>query len=183
MVPLGTSLPPFSLQDVVGGKTVSDSDSKAARGLLVMFICTHCPFVKHIRQGLSDFAHDYQKKGLAVVAIASNDIAAYPQDGPDGMREEARAAAYTFPYLFDESQEVAQAFQAACTPDFFLYDGARRLVYRGQFDASRPSNQVPVTGEDLRRAADDVLAGRSPSADQTPSVGCNIKWKAGRAAS
>jgi peroxiredoxin len=183
MVPLGTPVPPFSLRDVLGGKIVADSDSKGARGLLVMFICNHCPFVKHIGQGLADFARDYEKKGLAVVAIASNDIATYPQDGPDGMREEALSAGYTFPYLFDESQEVAQAFQAACTPDFFLYDGARRLAYRGQFDASRPSNQVPVTGVDLRRATDDVLAGRSPSADQTPSIGCNIKWKSGKAPS
>ena len=180
MVPLGTALPSFRLPDVISGRTVSDSDSAGARGLLVMFICNHCPFVKHIRQGLADFARDYQAKGLAVVAVASNDIAAYPQDGPDGMREEARAAGYGFPYLFDESQEVAQAFRAACTPDFFLYDRGRRLAYRGQFDASRPSNQVPVTGEDLRAAADAVLGGRAPSGQQTPSIGCNIKWKAGK---
>jgi thiol-disulfide isomerase/thioredoxin len=181
MTPLGSVLPSFTLPDVVSGKRVSDTDFADAPALLVMFICNHCPFVRHVRAGLAAFARDYQPRGLAIVAISSNDTDAFPQDGPDGMREEAREAGYTFPYLFDESQEVAKAFQAACTPDFFLFDGDRRLVYRGQFDASRPSNQVPVTGADLRAAADAVLAGRKTAEPQTPSIGCNIKWKPGNA--
>ena len=181
MAPLGSALPGFELQDVTSGRTISQSDFADAHGLLVMFLCNHCPFVKHVRAGLASFARDYRERGLAVVAIASNDINAYPQDGPAGMREEARSAGYSFPYLFDETQEVAKAFEAACTPDFFLYDKDRRLAYRGQFDASRPSNQVPVTGSDLRAAADAVLAGRKPAAQQTPSIGCNIKWKQGNA--
>lgn len=181
MVPLGTPLPAFQLQDVTSERTVSPSDFEKAPALLVMFLCNHCPFVKHVRKGLADFVHEYQKRGLAGVAISSNDTAAFPQDGPDEMREEARTAGYTFPYLFDESQEVAKGFQAACTPDFFLYDSARRLAYRGQFDGSRPSNQVPVTGADLRAATDAVLVGRRAPDPQTPSIGCNIKWKAGNA--
>jgi peroxiredoxin len=181
MTPLGSALPKFRLQDVTSGRSVSESDYSDAPALLVVFLCNHCPFVKHIRSGLASFARDYQERGLAVVAISSNDTNAYPQDGPDGMREEAQSAGYSFPYLFDETQEIAKAFQAACTPDFFLYDRDRRLAYRGQFDASRPSNQVPVMGSDLRAAADALLAGRKPTAQQTPSIGCNIKWKQGNA--
>ena len=176
MAPLGMALPTFELTDVVSGRQVGEADFAAAPALLVAFLCNHCPYVRHVRSGLADFAREYQKRGLAVVGISSNDVGAYPQDGPDGMREEARDAGYTFPYLFDEKQGVAKAFAAACTPDFFLFDGGRRLAYRGQFDGSRPSNGVPVTGEDLRTAVDAVLAGGLPDAEQTPSIGCNIKW-------
>ena len=179
MTPLGTRLPSFELTDAISGRTVSQDDFADARALLVTFLCNHCPFVRHIRSALAEFAREYQGRGLAVVGISSNDLNAYPQDGPVGMREEASEAGYTFPYLFDETQDVAKAFQAACTPDFFLYDQDRRLAYRGQFDASRPSNTIPSTGSDLRLAADAVLAGRSPAAEQTPSIGCNIKWTPG----
>ena len=181
MVALGTELPAFGLPDVTTGKTVSPADFEGASGILVAFICNHCPYVKHIRSGLADFAQEYQKRGLAVLAVSSNDVSAYADDGPEGMKSEAQGAGYTFPYLFDETQEVAKAFQAACTPDLFLFDREGRLAYRGQFDGSRPSNDVPVTGADLRAAADAVLEGRRPSQDQTPSIGCNIKWKAGSA--
>ena len=181
MVALGSALPAFSLPDVTTGKIVSPQDFEDASGMLVAFICNHCPFVKHIRGGLANFAREYQERGLAVLAVSSNDALAYPQDGPEEMKVEAREAGYSFPYLFDETQEVAKAFQAACTPDLFLFDRERRLAYRGQFDGSRPSNDVPVTGAELRAAADAVLEGRRPSPDQTPSIGCNIKWKAGNA--
>jgi peroxiredoxin len=174
------SLPTFELTDVVSGRPVRDADFSGSPALLVAFLCNHCPFVRHVRSGLADFAREYQRRGLAVVGISSNDVGAYPQDGPDGMREEARDAGYPFPYLFDEKQDVAKAFAAACTPDFFLFDRGR-LVYRGQLDASRPGNGVPVTGEDLRAAADAVLAGTSPDPVQTPSIGCNIKWIPGNA--
>jgi len=176
MLPLGTPLPQFTLPDF-DGRMVSSSTFAAARGLAVAFICHHCPYVRHMRNGLAQFACDYAGRGLAVVAIASNDIRAYPQDGPDGMREEATAAGYTFPYLFDESQDVARAFDAACTPDLYLFDGAGRLAYRGQFDGSRPGSGGPVTGADLRAAADAVLAGDPVPQPQHPSVGCNIKWR------
>jgi len=178
MMPLGTLAPDFRLHDT-GGKPVALSDFAAASGLLVMFICNHCPFVKHIRDGLARFAREYQARGLAIVGISANDVEAYPQDSPAKMAEEARQAGYTFPYLYDESQKVAKAYGAACTPDFFLYDRERRLVYRGQFDDSRPSNGRPVTGVDLRAAADAVLAGRPVPTEQRASVGCNIKWKPG----
>ncbi len=145
------------------------------------FICAHCPFVIHIRKAFGAFAREYQEKGLAVVAIASNDLAQYPQDGPEGMVKESEEGGYTFPYLLDESQEVAKAYRAACTPDFFLFDRDRKLVYRGQFDGSRPGNGLPVTGEDLRAAADAVLAGETVSEDQRSSIGCNIKWRSGNA--
>ena len=179
MTPLGTRLPSFELPDAISGRTVSQEDFSHAPALLVAFICNHCPFVRHIRGALAEFAREYQDRGLAVVAISSNDLNAYPQDGPVGMREEASEAGYTFPYLFDETQQVAKAFQAACTPDFFLYDRDRRLAYRGQFDGSRPSNTIPSTGADLRLAADAVLVGRAAAAEQTPSIGCNIKWTPG----
>jgi peroxiredoxin len=176
MLELGTIASAFRLPDF-DGKIVSSDDFKDAPALVVAFICAHCPFVRHIRSEFARFAREYQQKGVAVVAINSNDLTAYPQDGPQGMAEEARSAGYTFPYLLDESQEIAKAFRAACTPDFYLFDGARRLVYRGQFDASRPGNNIPVTGSDLRAATDAVLAKAPVPQDQKPSIGCNIKWK------
>jgi len=175
MLPLGTALPSFSLPDVTG-RHHSERDFATSAGVVVAFICPHCPYVRHLRREFGQFAAEYAAKGLAVVGINSN--AGYPGDDIEGMNAEAVAAGYTFPYLFDERQDVARAFQAACTPDFFLFDRHRRLAYRGQFDGSRPRNAVPVTGSDLRAAADAVLAGREiPEADQHPSVGCNIKWR------
>ena len=164
MISLGTQAPDFSLVNI-DGKSVSRSDF-AGKPLLVVFICNHCPFVVHIRKALQEFAAEYQTKGLAIVGISSNDVVAYPQDGPDKMKDEARTAGYTFPYLFDETQEVAKAYHAACTPDFFLFDKNHGLVYRGQFDSSRPGNGLPVTGQDLRAAADAVLAGKPVSDEQ-----------------
>jgi thiol-disulfide isomerase/thioredoxin len=178
MLALGTSAPDFSLSDHAG-RTWQLAQLGSGRPLVVAFICNHCPFVRHIRAEFARFAREYATRGVAVVAIASNDIEAYPQDGPAGMAEEAKSAGYDFPYLLDESQAVAKAYRAACTPDFFLFDDQRRLAYRGQFDASRPGNGAAVTGADLRAACDAVLGGRTPSADQKPSVGCNIKWKKG----
>lgn len=178
MLPLGTSAPAFSLPDTAG-KTVSISDFAGAPALLVMFICNHCPFVKHVRGGLAQLGVDYLPRGAAIVAISSNDAHAFPDDSPQKMAIEAKQAGYGFPYLYDESQAVARAYQAACTPDFFLFDRERRLVYRGQLDDSRPGNGIPVTGSDLRQALDAALAGRPVAASQKPSIGCNIKWKAG----
>lgn len=180
MVPLGTKAPHFRLPDP-SGKYYSLDDFADKPALLVMFICNHCPYVKHIRSALAQFAREYIPKGLAIVAINSNDITQYPEDSPEKMAEEARAAGYIFPYLFDETQEVAKAYGAACTPDFFLYDKERKLVYRGQFDDSRPGTALPPTGADLREAVDAVLEGRPVSAQQKPSLGCNIKWKQSRA--
>jgi peroxiredoxin len=177
MQPLGTLAPAFSLSDVVSGRIVSRDDVKGAGGLLVMFLCVHCPFVKHIEQSIARFAADYAGKGLGVVAISSNDAVSYPDDSPEEMRAQAKRLGFTFPYLYDESQQVARAYDAACTPDFFLYDRNLKLVYRGQFDASRPSTNVPVTGNDLRRAVDALFAGKPPLEEQRPSLGCNIKWK------
>jgi peroxiredoxin len=176
MVPLGTPAPDFRLPDT-NGTLVPRDDFKDAPALLVMFICNHCPFVKHIRDGLARFGRDYHGHGLAIIAINSNDAASYPADSPANLAKEKRAAVYVFPYLYDETQQVAQAYHAACTPDFFLYDRARRLVYRGQFDDSRPDNGRPVTGADLRAAVDALLAGKPVPAQQKPSIGCNIKWK------
>jgi len=178
MAPLGMQAPYFDLKDPSGNRFRLD-DFNETPALLVMFICNHCPYVKHIRIGLADFGRDYQKRGLAIVAINSNDVEAYPEDRPFRMGEEIREAGYTFPYLFDETQEVAKSYHAACTPDFFLFDRDRRLVYRGQFDDSRPGNTHPVTGSDLRAAADRVLTGQPPLGDQKASLGCNIKWKPG----
>jgi peroxiredoxin len=178
MLPLGTAAPDFRLTDFEG-KSVALGDLKNANGLVVAFICSHCPFVRHIRSGFSQFAREYQARGIKVVAIASNDTKAFPQDGAEGMRNEARDANYSFPYLLDESQAVAKAYRAACTPDFYLFDRDSHLVYRGQFDDSRPSNGLAVTGKDLRAACDALLDGRKPTADQKPSIGCNIKWKVG----
>ena len=178
MLELGTPLPSFQLPDV-NGIRISSDQFQTAPGLLVVFMCPHCPFVRHIRKDLAQFAREYQDKGLDIVAINSNDSIAFPDDTPEGMKEETTKAGYTFPYLVDESQEIAKSFQAACTPDFFLFDRDRKLVYRGQFDSSRPNNQIPITGSDLRAAADAVLENRSPSDNQKPSIGCNIKWKPG----
>ena len=178
MLELGTPLPSFSLTGL-DGRAVSDRDFQSAPALLVAFLCPHCPYVRHVRDEFARFAKEYRAKGLAIVAINSNDAVEFPDDSPEGMKKEASEVGYTFPYLADESQSVAKAYRAACTPDFFLFDRARRLVYRGQFDGSRPKSGVPVTGADLRAAADAVLAGLEPPAVQRPSIGCNIKWKRG----
>ena len=178
MTPLGARAPDFSLPDT-DGRTVRRADLEGAGALLAMFICNHCPFVKHIARGLADLGRDYQARGVAIVGINSNDVAKYTDDSLPKMAEEVAARGYTFSYLLDETQEVAKAFGAACTPDFFLFDGKQQLVYRGQFDASRPNNSLPVTGVDLRAALDAVLEGRSVAAEQSPSIGCNIKWKPG----
>lgn len=178
MLDLGTPAPHFNLPDP-SGKMHSMVEFVDCRALLVMFICNHCPYVKHVADGLAEFARDYQGKGLGIIAINSNDVENYPDDRPEKMDEEARQRGYPFPYVFDESQEVAKAYRAACTPDFFLFDQERRLVYRGQFDGSRPNGAIPVTGEDLRRAVDAVLAGEPVPEEQIPSAGCNIKWKKG----
>lgn len=175
MLPLGTAAPDFQLPDV-SGKTVSLADFKG-RPLVVMFICNHCPYVKHIRTGLAQLGRDYLPKGTAIVAISSNDVEDYPQDGPEQMKTEAKEAGYMFPYLYDATQTVAKAYRAACTPDFYIFDRNHRLAYRGQFDDSRPKNSLPVTGKDLREALDAVLAGKPIPANQKPSIGCNIKWK------
>lgn len=175
MIDLGSPMPAFTLPDAHGGDV--DSSRFEGQPLLVAFICNHCPFVKHIADAFADFAREYQSKGLAVVAINSNDFHSHPEDSPERMIEEARSRGYEFPYLVDESQDIARAFQAACTPDFYLFDRNHLLVYRGQFDDSRPSKDIPVTGEDLRTATDAVLAGDAPPTQQKPSMGCNIKWK------
>ena len=178
MLDLGTALPSFRLPDF-DGRMRSSTDVRGEQGLVVAFICNHCPFVRHVRQEFARFAKEYQARGLGVVGIMSNDIATFPQDDVDGMRQEAQEVGYTFPYLLDETQEVAKMFRAACTPDLFLFDRNGALVYRGQFDDSRPGNNVPVTGSDLRAAADAVLSGKAASTQQKASIGCNIKWKKG----
>ena len=178
MLALGTEAPDFRLPDP-SGRRVARDDFRGAPALLVAFLCNHCPYVQHIREGFAHFAKEYAAKGLAIVAINANDATTHPDDAPPAMAKEIRRFGYVFPYLVDESQAVAKAFRAACTPDFFLFDAARKLVYRGQFDASRPGNAIPITGTDLRSAADAVLAGRLIPADQKPSIGCNIKWKQG----
>ena len=177
MLALGTSAPDFVLQDVVTGHEVSTQALDTPKGLLVMFICRHCPFVKHLEKGLAQLGQDYAGKGVGIVAISSNDAENYPDDAPESLAEQARELGFTFPYLYDESQEVARAYGAACTPDFFLFDDELKLVYRGQFDDSRPGNEVPVTGKDLRAALDALIAGQPISPEQRPSLGCNIKWK------
>ncbi|MBB3059856.1 thioredoxin family protein [Microbulbifer rhizosphaerae] len=175
MIPLGSPMPNFSLPDPA--RNIHDSQDFPEQPVLVVFICNHCPYVKHIAPALSEFAREYREAGLSIVAINSNDFANYPDDSPEKMQEEIAARGYVFPYLVDETQEVARAFDAACTPDFFLFDKNRKLVYRGQFDDSRPGNNEPVNGRDLRAAVDAVLAGERPAEDQVPSMGCNIKWK------
>jgi peroxiredoxin len=178
MLDLGTTLPAFRLRDIKG-KAVTSNDFGASRGLLVAFICPHCPYVRHVRSEFARLARDAQQRGISVIAINSNDATAFPDDSPEGMRQEANEVGYTFPYLVDDTQEVAKSFRAACTPDFFLFDNQKRLVYRGQFDDSRPRTQVPVTGKDLMAAIDALLAGEPVSPDQRPSMGCNIKWLKG----
>ena len=178
MLPLGTRAPDFRLPDP-SGIVVSLADFQSAPALLVIFMCNHCPYVKHIRDGLAKLARDYRSRNLAVVGINSNDVASYPADSPAKMAEEAASAGYIFPYLSDETQAVAKAYRAACTPDIYLFHNDRRLVYRGQFDDSRPGNGIPVTGKDLRAALDAVLADKPVSPQQKPSIGCNIKWKPG----
>ncbi|MBT8444735.1 MAG: thioredoxin family protein [Gammaproteobacteria bacterium] len=175
---LGTSAPAFALP-ATDGRIVRLDDFDATPALLVAFICNHCPYVKHIRDGFVAFAREYQARGLAVVAISSNDASTHPDDSPEMMKVEADQYGFTFPYLYDETQEVAKAYRAACTPDFFLYDNTKGLVYRGQFDGSRPGNGVPVTGASLRDATDAVLSGAPVATDQFPSIGCNIKWRPG----
>ncbi|WP_308365989.1 MULTISPECIES: thioredoxin family protein [unclassified Microbulbifer] len=175
MIPLGSPMPDFCLSDPAGN--IHDSRDFQDQPILVAFICNHCPYVKHIAPALSEFAREYREAGLSIVAINSNDFANYPEDSPKKMQEEIAARGYVFPYLVDKTQEVARAFGAACTPDFFLFDKDRKLVYRGQFDDSRPGNNEPVNGRDLRAAVDAVLAGERPAENQVPSMGCNIKWK------
>jgi thiol-disulfide isomerase/thioredoxin len=178
MLALGTVMPDFELPDFNGNR-VSSADALPNHPVLVVFLCPHCPFVRHTRMEIGRFGREYQSKGLLIYAINSNDVQAFPEDGPEGMREEATIAGYTFPYLRDETQEIAKLYKAACTPDFFLFNANRELVYRGQLDGSRPRNNIPVTGSDLRAASDAVLAGRTPPPDQKASIGCNIKWKPG----
>jgi len=178
MLELGTTAPDFALTDVVTGKLVRRDDFRGNQALLVMFICTHCPYVKHIERDLAKLGKDYAGKSLGIVAISSNDVTTHPADSPAGMKQQAQTMGFVFPYLYDESQAVAHAYKAACTPDFFLFDSSMKLVYRGEFDRSRPGNGVAITGEDLRAAIDAALAGKPPLEDQRPSIGCNIKWKA-----
>jgi peroxiredoxin len=178
MLPLGTTAPDFSLPDT-NGKTFSLADLKDSPALLVIFMCNHCPYVKHIRAGLAQLARDYQPKRVAIVGINSNDAENYPDDSPARMKDEVKSAGYIFPYLYDETQAVAKAYRAACTPDIYLFDKNRKLVYRGQLDDSRPGNGIPVTGKDLRAALDAVLAGKPIPPNQKASIGCNIKWKSG----
>lgn len=180
MLALGTPAPDFSLPEPASGKTVSLSDFRDAHALLVIFMCNHCPYVKHLQAPLAAMIKEYQPQGLAAVAISANDVENYPADAPDKMIEEAQQAGYTFPYLYDESQQVAKSYMAACTPDFFIFDKDLKLVYRGQFDDSRPKNDVPITGNDMRAAIEAALAGNMiPESQQKPSMGCNIKWKPG----
>jgi len=177
MLALGTPLPPFSLPDVVSGLTVGDSSLVSKIGV-VAFICNHCPFVMHLKKELADFGRFCKAEGVVMLAISSNDVTTHPMDGPQAMAEDAQAQGYVFPYLYDETQDAAHAFDAACTPDFFVFSPDGKLAYRGQFDSSRPNSGVPVTGEDLYAAVRALLAGQQPSLEQKPSIGCNIKWKA-----
>ncbi len=181
MLALGTPAPAFSLPDVVSGRTISLEQFTGMRGLLVMFLCSHCPFVKHIETELARIGHEYAVQGLGIVGISSNDADAYSEDGPEGLRTQAQRHHFTFHYLYDETQQVAQAYRAACTPDFFLFDAGMKLVYRGQLDGSRPGNNVAVDGRDLRAAIDAVMAGKLVPQEQRPSVGCGIKWKKAQA--
>lgn len=179
MLELGTPAPEFQLPDVVSGKSVTHHDFASEKALLVMFLSRHCPYVQHIKRGLAVLAKDYSDKPVGMIAISSNDVPDYPADSPESLKEMAQELEFHFPFCYDESQEIAKAYQAACTPDFFLFDNNRRLVYRGQMDGSRKSNEVPVTGVDLRRAIDAVLSGQPVAVEQHPSLGCNIKWRPG----
>ncbi|THU40101.1 thioredoxin family protein [Niastella caeni] len=177
MTPLGKKAPDFTLPDTVSGKELSLQALKGATATVIMFICNHCPFVKHINQQLVNLANDYQNKGISFIAISSNDVAGYPEDGPEQMKLVATQLNYPFPYLYDATQEAAKAYQAACTPDFFIYDANLSLAYRGQLDDSRPGNEKPVTGGDIRNALDHLVEGKPVPVDQKPSIGCNIKWR------
>jgi peroxiredoxin len=177
MLSLGTHAPDFALPDATSGETIHLASFAGKRALLVMFICPHCPYVRHVQQELANIGSDYADRPLGIVAISSNDAVQFPEDGPDGIRRQAAEQSFVFPYCYDESQEVARAYQAACTPDFFLFDKSRLLVYRGQLDGSRPKNDIPVTGADLRAAIEAVLNGEPVDGQQHPSIGCNIKWK------
>ncbi len=177
MIPLGSEAPDFRLPDVVSGSELSLGDLRSDVATVLMFICNHCPYVKHLQDGLVEVADEYIPKGVSFVAINSNDVENYPDDSPEKMKEVAEEKGYKFPYLFDETQEVAKAYDAACTPDFFVYDRALKCVYRGQFDDSRPGNGKPVTGKDMRMALDSIVAGEAVDWEQIPSIGCNIKWK------
>jgi peroxiredoxin len=178
MLELGTTAPDFSLTDVVSGRTVSRDDFRSRKGLLVLFICAHCPYVKHIEKSLGELSAQYAEAPLAIVAISSNDAITHPADSPAGLKAQAEANGFQFPYLYDETQEVAKAYKAACTPDIYLFDEEFKLVYRGEYDSSRPGNGIPVSGEDLRFSIDLLLADKPIPTDQRPSIGCNIKWKA-----
>ncbi len=179
MIPLGTAAPDFTLPNVVSGRELSLSEAKSDLATVIMFICNHCPFVKHVQDGLIQLANDYIAKGVSFVAISSNDVGTHPDDAPDKMKELAEQKNYPFPYLYDESQEVAKAYKAACTPDIYIFNKDLKCAYRGQLDDSRPSNDIPVTGKDLREALENLLAGKPVSENQRPSIGCNIKWKPG----
>jgi len=179
MLPLGTILPPFVLNDAATGQAIDSKSFRGLPGVVVCFICNHCPFVKHIADELADVGRHARDKGLAFLAISSNDVTTHPDDSPEKMAEFAEQRGFTFPYLYDETQEVAKSFKAACTPDFFVFDNQLQLVYRGQFDDARPDSDTPVTGEDLKAAIDAVAEGKQPPQDQKPSIGCNIKWKKG----
>ncbi len=179
MLPLGTAAPEFQLPDVVSGETISLSTFADSKALLLMFICQHCPFVKHVQSELAKIGHDYSQKSLGIVAISANDVANYPDDSPEKLKEMAHKLNFNFPVCYDESQEVSKSYTAACTPDFFLFDADGKLAYRGQLDDSRPSNDVPVTGKHLRQAIDAILQDRKIDFEQKPSIGCNIKWKPG----
>lgn len=177
MIPLGSKAKDFVLPDTISGKDLALKELHGSKATLIMFISNHCPFVKHVNKELVNLARDYQFKGVSFIAISSNDVENYPDDSPEKMKETAKETGYTFPYLYDETQEVAKTYDAACTPDFYIYDKDLKLVYRGQLDSSRPKNDIPVTGKDVRVALDAILAGKPVSEDQTPSIGCNIKWK------
>lgn len=178
MMPLGTTAPDFSLTNTVTGETVTLSSLKSDTATVIMFVCNHCPYVKHVQGELVKLANDYEPKGISFIAISSNDVVNYPDDSPEKMKEIAQNLGYSFPYLYDETQQVAQAYQAACTPDFYIFDKDLKCAYRGQLDDSRPKNDVPVTGKDIRAALDAILAEQPVNSDQKPSIGCNIKWKA-----
>jgi peroxiredoxin len=177
MVELGSQAADFRLPDVVTGRIVSRDEAAGPKGLLAMFICRHCPFVKHVQDEIAQLGRDYERSGVGIVAISANDESGFPEDGPEKLAEMSRELGFTFPYLFDESQDIARAYDAQCTPDFFLYDSRETLVYRGQLDDSRPGNEIPVTGKDLRAALDALIDGSPISPHQRPSIGCNIKWR------
>jgi len=177
MIPLGTKAPDFKLLDAVSGNDLNLEQLKSDKATVIMFICNHCPYVKHVQQGLVELANDYISKGVSFIAINSNDVKNYTEDSPDNMKKVAERLGYPFPYLFDETQEIAKAYDAACTPDFYIFDESLKLIYRGQMDDSRPGNGKPVTGRDIRKALDQILGGTPVSEDQIPSIGCNIKWK------